>query len=108
MVTGIETAGLVLAAFPIVVHGLSRYVEGVETIRYWRRFRRQVADYARKLENQRIRYLDTLEELLDGIVKSNDDLATLINEPTCSAWQDDEYERRLRQRLGHTITTLRL
>ena len=38
MATGIETAGLVLAAFPLVVKGLGAYVDGVRMIKYWKRY----------------------------------------------------------------------
>ena len=110
MVTGVETAGLVLASFPLVVNGLTRYVDGVQTIRYWRRFRRELASYARKLENQRVWYLDTLEELFDGIVQSNDELAALVNDPVGPSWKKAGYEKQLRMRLGqsydHYLDTL--
>ena len=33
MVTGVETAGLVLGAFPIVIEGLKFYTSGVRTIK---------------------------------------------------------------------------
>jgi len=68
MVTGVEIAGLALATFPIAVDGLRRMVEGVETIKYWRRYRVKLEEYACDLEAGRVYYLDTLEELLMGIV----------------------------------------
>jgi hypothetical protein len=33
MMTGVETAGLILAAFPLVVNGLGSYVAGANTLR---------------------------------------------------------------------------
>lgn len=111
MASGIEIAGLVLAAFPLVVKGLGSYVQGVETIRLWRRYRRQLADYQRQIETQRIWYLDTLEELLDGIVCSDEEVVSLIADPGGTAWQKPEYDARLRTRLDHSygpyITTIR-
>lgn len=80
MVTGIEIAGLAFATFPITVDGLRRMVEGVETIKYWRRYRVKLEDYACDLEAARVYYLDTLEELLMGIVGSDAELAVLIND----------------------------
>jgi hypothetical protein len=47
MVTGIETAGLVLAAFPLVVNGLGSYVAGADTLRRWRNERM----YGRELKH---------------------------------------------------------
>ncbi len=37
MVTGVETAGLVLGAIPLILAGLQFYVEGIDcTKRYWK------------------------------------------------------------------------
>ena len=102
MVTGIETAGLVLAAFPLLISALEHYVSGIETIHRWRRFKRELAKYVRRLETQRIWVVDTLEELLDGIVNSNEELAPLINDPNGPSWRDPEHDRKVRLRLGST------
>ena len=102
MVTGIETAGLVLATFPIVVDGLSRFAEGVETMKSWRRYRRELATYVRTLEVQQIFYQDTIEELLDGIIRSDDELKMLLDDPKAASWQKPLYEERLRKRLDHS------
>lgn len=105
MVTGVEIAGLALATFPIAVDGLRRMVEGVETIKFWRRYRVKLDEYACELEAGRVYYLDTLEELLMGIVDSDDELAVLIGEPGGIAWTRPEYERSLRRRLDRSYDT---
>ena len=102
MVTGIESAGLVLATFPIVVTFLEHYVRGVENIQKWRSYSRELAIYARKLEVQRVTYLNTTEKLLDGIVESEDDLAAMLSNPASAPWQKLEYTDRLRIRLHHS------
>lgn len=81
MVTGVEVAGLALATFPLVISGLSHYVEGLETIRSWRQFRRELRTYSIAFETERVWYLDTLEELLEGIVESNEELASMVADP---------------------------
>ena len=105
MVTGIEVAGIALAVFPIVVNGLSRFAEGVETIQSWRRYRRELAGYARTLECQQIWYLDTIEELLDGIVHSEEDFAALSHDLGGDAWQRPEYEAKLKRRLDRSYSS---
>ncbi len=102
MVTGIEVAGITLAVFPIIVNGLSRFAEGVDTIKSWRRYRRELAGYARTLECQQTWYLDTVEELLEGIVRSEEELMALAQNPGSDIWQRPEFELRLRQRLDHS------
>lgn len=99
--SGIEVAGIVLAVFPIVVKGLGSYVEGVQTVRTWRQYRRELDGYKRQLETQRVWYLDTLEELL-GFVQSEEDLKELISDPGGTSWHNLDYEQHLRERLDHS------
>ena len=102
MVTGVETAGLVLATFPLVVEGLSHYVKGLQKIRSWRKFRLLLENYARQVKNQQVWYLDTLEQLFDGIVKSDEELAELVKDPAGDHWRKAGCETRLRLRLDHS------
>lgn len=102
MVTGIEIAGLTLASFPIAVDGLVRMRGGVETIRYWRRYRVKLEDYSCDLEAARVYYLDTLEELLTNIVESDEEMAILLGEPGGPSWKSSAYERNLKRRLDRS------
>ena len=103
MATGIELAGLTLAAFPLVVNGLTHYVNGLHTYQRWRQFRRELSQYSNAFETQRIWYLDTLELLLDGIIDSKDDLAAMIKHPGHALWHTREYDGRLRTRLDRSF-----
>ena len=100
--SGIEAAGLVLAVFPIVVNGLQHFTEGVETIKSWKRFRRELDKYSRTLETQRIVYLNTIERLLEGIIQSNDELDAFMKNPGGALSHKPEYEERLSTRLGRS------
>ncbi|KAL8830378.1 MAG: hypothetical protein Q9170_005759 [Blastenia crenularia] len=93
-----EAAGLVLAAFTVVVQGLSSFVQSMEMVKSWRFYRRELKIYARDLECQRIWYLDTLEELFDGIIHSEDEMAELLQEPSGPKWK--RHEKGLQERLG--------
>ena len=103
MATGIEVAGLALAAFPLVVDGLTHYVKGLHTIRRWRQFRRELSQYSDAFETQRIWCLDTLELLLDGIIDSKDELAAMIKDPWHALWYTNKYDDRLRTRLDRSF-----
>jgi hypothetical protein len=105
MVTGIETTGLILASFPLVVNGLGSYVAGANTLRRWRNERmygRELKHLQRQLETQRVIYLNTLEELFTGIVYSDAERALLINDPSGPNWRRKEYETLLHERLGQS------
>lgn len=100
MATGVETAGLVLATFPIVVICLKHYVEGVETVKRWHHYRQELTRYARKLETERILYLDMTVELLGDLVDPEDLRAMLLDPASIILWQKPEYKNALQTRLG--------
>ena len=102
MVTGVETAGLVLAIFPLVVKGIKSWVEGVETLKSWRRARLELKRYAARAQSQYTTFLDTVEQLLADIVQSDQHLAEMLNDPGGSLWCSLEYEERLRIRLDRS------
>lgn len=100
--SGFEIAGLVLAVFPIVVSGLSHFSEGIETIKAWKGYRRELAKYSRTLETERNLYLNTVERLFEGIIESNDELDELLEDPAGAFSQKPHYEEELRNRLGRS------
>ena len=100
--SGFEVAGITLAVFPILVDGMVRFVDGVQTIKYWRRYRIRLQEYADIIGTQGVYYQDTLEELLTGIVQSEDEIKDLMTEPRGAIWKKPEYEDKLRQRLGRS------
>ena len=95
-------AGITLAVFPILVDGMVRFVDGIQTIKYWRRYRVRLQEYADIIGTQGVYYQDTLEELLTGIVQSEDEIKDLMTEPRGAIWKKPEYEDKLRQRLGRS------
>lgn len=103
--SGFEVAGLVLAVFPIVVRGLQQVTDGVETIKSWKRYRRELGKYSRVLETQRIVYLNTIEGLFEGIIQSNEaneELEELMENPAIALSDKPQYEESLRNRLGRS------
>lgn len=100
--SGIEVAGLVLAAFPLVIAGPKSYSEGVENIKSWRRYRRQLSNYQEQLETQQTCFLNTITHVLDGIVATDLEMNALIEDPGGSAWKIKKYDLKLQIRLDHT------
>lgn len=100
--SGIEVAGIALAVFPIILNGISHFVEGIETIKRWQRYRVRLLSYADVIEAQKIYYLDTLEGILIDIVDSEDDMAHLMAEPGGVHWQKTMYAQRLKDRLDRS------
>ena len=100
--SGFEVAGVVLAVFPLLVNGLQRFAEGVETIKSWKRYHRELSNYVRTLETQGTYCQDTIEELFDGIIHSDDEYNALKEDPGGALWRQPQYEGQLRRRLNHS------
>ena len=103
--SGIEVAGIALAVFPILVDGLNHVIEGIQTIKRWKRYRLKLKEYAHLLETAQVYFLDTLDELLGDIVHSDEELEHLLREPRGTLWRKPEYEERLRGRLDRSYSS---
>jgi len=95
-----EVAGLALAIFPIVVNGITNFAEAVGTVRLLRYYSHELTRYARNIEGEEEWFSETLIQLLDGVVSTDDELWELIADPGGHLWRKAEYERRLSERLG--------
>ena len=100
--SGLEVAGIALAIFPILASALVRSVDGIQTIKNWRRISIKLEDYADTTQTQNIYYLNTLEELLSDIVQSHEDIEVLIREPRGDLWKSPQYKERLKLRLDRS------
>ena len=105
MLPGVETAGLVLAAFPLVLDGLSHWLEGVQKVKRWRRICRQLKNYEIRLQSQRVTYQNTLELLLVGIVQTEEDTTAMLAEPRGDVWRNTNYDHLLQRRLDRAYGT---
>ncbi len=99
MVTGVETAGLVLAVFPLVVEGLKTYLKGVESIKRWWKYVSVLKHLIRLLRMEEAKFSNTCTELLHDLVGAPQ-LALLLEKPGGWRWRDADLQIKLRQRLG--------
>ena len=104
MVTGVETAGIILGSIPLIISALEHYAEGVGTIEKWWRYKRELASLKRILGAEYDRFLNTLEELLSGLV-SDAALASLLLAPGGPGWADAELNRKLQTRLRNSYNS---
>ena len=104
MVTGVETAGIILGSIPLIISALEHYAEGVGTIEKWWRYKRELASLKRVLGAEYDRFLNTLEELLAGLVPDAQ-LASLLLSPGGPAWSDAELSIKLQARLRNSYNS---
>jgi hypothetical protein len=98
MVTGIETAGLVLAILPLFISAFEHYNEGLEPIKAFWEIDRQLPVQIRRLRNQHVHYEQTLRLLLADVVEI-DELEEMLATPHSNIWRTAEIQERLERRL---------
>lgn len=103
--SGIEVAGIALAGFPILANGLKYIAKSIETARRWKLYRTKLEDYVDMVEAASVYFRETLFQLLEDIVHSDDELQLLMRDPGGESWKKPEYEERLRQRLERSHTS---
>lgn len=101
MVTGVETAGLVLGSIPLILAGLEFYANGIAvTKRYWR-YREEFKSLIVELRTEHTICVNSVNMLLIGVVKQKD-MAEFLVDPCGERWKEEIYDRKLKQRLGTT------
>jgi hypothetical protein len=98
MATGIEAAGLVLGAIPLILAGLQFYAEGISvTKRYWK-YKEEVNNILYELKAENSMYINSINILLIGVV-SQKEMVEFLNDPKGTRWKEDKFDRKLRARL---------
>ncbi|KAK4693133.1 hypothetical protein P7C71_g4209, partial [Lecanoromycetidae sp. Uapishka_2] len=98
-----EVAGLVMAAFPIIIEGLHLYVEGVESIKKWWSYVKTLKRLIRKLEMEKTKLENSCTELLYDIVDEQT-LSLLLEKPGGYRWREDSLQQALRVRLDKSFS----
>lgn len=101
--SGVEIAGLILGGFPIVIHTLERYSEGVQSVKRFFRYRREFRSLIRRLGLEVEIFRNICEELLNGLVPA-DQIVDMLDTPGGSAWSDPRVGQLLKRRLRRSYT----
>jgi hypothetical protein len=97
--SGVEVAGLVLGALPILLAGLQFYAEGIAvTKRYWK-YREEVNSLLDDLKAESSVYQNSIETILLGVVDARD-VAEFLSKPGGVLWMTPGFERKLKKRLS--------
>jgi hypothetical protein len=96
MITGIETVGLGLASFPLVLSVDEHYREDFEALKTWWTFKPNFSRFENHLRLQANFFHENVVELLLKVISSDARMAQLLNGKT---WGDPELEASLRESL---------
>jgi hypothetical protein len=99
--SGLEIAGVVLGALPLVISALEHYVAGVNTAKRFWRYKSELRSLILQINTQGGIFLNTLEQLLGGVVRI-ENMDSFLSNPGGDAWQDASVDLRLRERLRGT------
>jgi len=80
MVTGVETAGLILGTFPLAVECVKFYINGVQTMRDLRHHRHVLNEFVRDLEVQECKFKNICFTLFEDKV-TPEELTGLMRNP---------------------------
>ncbi|KAF9694879.1 hypothetical protein EKO04_007140 [Ascochyta lentis] len=97
--SGIEIAGLVLGCLPLLIQGIESYNEGLDPIKSFMRWDKELPQCIRKLRNQHVHYSQTIRILLEPIT-ADVELAEMMTDPGSSQlWKDEAMALKLQERL---------
>ena len=103
--SGVEAAGLVLGAFPIVVQLIHGYKEGCQPLRHWKNFGSTFQTLMQGIRYQETRLQMNVRMLLLPLVDDDEEVERLLRAPRGVAWKNRELEEALQRRLSHSYTT---
>ncbi|EON62852.1 hypothetical protein W97_02077 [Coniosporium apollinis CBS 100218] len=99
--SGLEVAGVVLGVLPLLVSALEHYNEGLDPIKAFWGWERELPQFIRKLRNQHVHYEQTLKLLLAPITEDAE-LADMVANPGQGLWKDAEIAIKLENRLNES------
>ena len=97
--SGIELAGIVLGAFPLLISALEHYRESAEVLEDWWQIKKEYKKCKNEIKVQELAFENNLERFLLPLIVDDHDIAALIADPGGEKWKDPDLEFELKARL---------
>jgi hypothetical protein len=97
--SGLEVAGVVLGAFPLLVSGIEHWRDVAKVGGFFWQIRKEYTRCQRNVQFHEILYKKNLRELLLPLISDGDEVAKLIANPGGQRWADKALQERLVGRL---------
>ncbi|PGH04452.1 hypothetical protein AJ80_08505 [Polytolypa hystricis UAMH7299] len=98
--SGLEVAGVVLGAFPLLISILEHYREASELAMDWWKVKKVYKQCKRDLKFYQLFYMGTIEKLLLPLVVDDEKLKLLMGNPLGPEWKEPVLGIQLKERLG--------
>ncbi|KAF1950556.1 hypothetical protein CC80DRAFT_395865, partial [Byssothecium circinans] len=102
--SGIEVAGVLLGAFPIIISGIEHWHNVAKVGGYFWKVRKEFTKCRSDVNYHEILYRRNLKALLLPIVAEPGDVALLVADAGGPAWKDAKLQERLEARLRESFT----
>ena len=100
MVTGIETAGLVLGAFPLAIEAIKIYCNGVQTMKDMVKYQEILSMFEYEISLEDFFFRQTVEGLLeDNLQLPKSDIIRLMDDPGGELWKSANIHAGLQELL---------
>lgn len=97
--SGIEVAGIVLGAFPLLISALEHYRETAEVLDDWWQIKKEYKKCKNEIKVQELGFESNLERFLLPLIVDDHDIAALMADPGGEKWKDPDLEVKLKGRL---------
>jgi hypothetical protein len=97
---GLEIAGVVLGAFPILLNLRDYYKRSCQPFSEWLNFESTMIDLLDEIEHQKMQYDWTMNELLRSAITNEHERATLLSNAQDPRWTDRALLKTFNERLG--------
>ena len=102
--SGVEIAGFVLGAIPLMVSALEHYKETAEVLEGWWKVKSEWGKCKNNLNYHKVAFEENLEELLLPLIVDEERLKRLLDCPGGPEWQDPALEEMLKERMPKTYS----
>jgi hypothetical protein len=102
--SGIEVAGIILGAIPLVISGLEHYSQSANAIKSMWRYPKEFQTLSRRLRIEYEMFRNTMELILSSCVRGRS-LEQMLTDSGGKSWEDADVERELHRILqgSHTV-----
>ena len=97
--SGIEIAGIILGAFPLLISALEHYRETAEVLEDWWQIKKEYKKCKNEIKIKELGFENNLERFLLPLIVDDHDIAALITDPGGEKWKDPDLELKLKSRL---------